>query len=250
MKNTTEDIFPANTNPLFSRTLFPDLSDLNIIDINQVTNCADCLFPVCFANDYEVLNESGQKIYHLKEKSGCCERICCYKCRGFNLKINKTITVNNNFNIFLEGEKDCKLDYFECFGCGKPSISINVKSPKGSFLGKVSVNWSSCCCPKCSTRIEIFNSYNQLKYVIKANSCCCNIGTYYNHLPKCCDILYNIYQNKEKIGKIEKLSCSSCRIFCTKGDKYRIYFPSIATPEEKMLLIIGCLLIDYQSFYL
>jgi len=92
-------------------------------------------------------------------------------------------------------EKDCKLDYYGCFGCGKPSISINVKSPKGSFLGKVSVNWSSCCCPKCSTRIEIFNSYNQLKYVIKANSCCCNIGICYNHLPKCCDILYNIYQN-------------------------------------------------------
>ena len=247
MKYTTEDKFPANT---ISQTLFPDLLDLDIIDINQDTNCADCLFPVCFANDYEVLNELGQKIYHLKEKSGCCERIFCYNCRGFNLTINKTITVNNNSNISLEGEKDCKLDYFECFGCGKPSISINVKYPKDSFLGKVSVNWNSCCFPKCSTRIEIFNSNNQLKYVIKANSCCCNIGICYNHLPKCCDILYNIYQNKEIIGKIEKLCCSNYRIFCTKGDKYRIYFPPIATPEEKMLLIIGCLLIDYQSFYL
>ena len=48
---------------------------------------------------------------------------------------------------------------------------------------------------------------------------------------------------------MRKKSCNSCRICCTKSDKYTIKFPRLSTPEEKILLIIGCILIDYQSFY-
>ena len=36
--------------------------------------------------------------------------------------------------------------------------------------------------------------------------------------------------------------------YFTKADSYKISFPTKATPEEKMLLIVAGLLIDYQNF--
>ena len=36
--------------------------------------------------------------------------------------------------------------------------------------------------------------------------------------------------------------------YLTKDDSYKISFPTKAIPEEKMLLIVAGLLIDYQNF--
>ena len=36
--------------------------------------------------------------------------------------------------------------------------------------------------------------------------------------------------------------------YLTKDDSYKISFPTQAIPEEKMLLIVAGLLIDYQNF--
>ena len=47
---------------------------------------------------------------------------------------------------------------------------------------------------------------------------------------------------------MRKLSARNFGEFFTKADSYRIDFPAKATPEEKMLLIIAGLMIDYQNF--
>ena len=49
---------------------------------------------------------------------------------------------------------------------------------------------------------------------------------------------------------LKKLKCSSCYTFCPKGDNYDISFPPNASPEEKFLIIIGVILLDYLSFFI
>ena len=127
-------------------------------------------------------------------------------------------------------------------------MSIRAISPQGYYLGKVEMNWDSCCCVYfCNPRIEILDNTGQIKYTIFAN--CYSIGVYCGCYTKCCDILYHIIQDNKRVGSMKKIPCDSCRICCTKADQFTLNLPKLATPEEKILLIIGCILIDYQSFW-
>lgn len=236
-------------NSIFNESLFKELSILEKVSINQKTTCIDCLFPLCTPNEYEVYNTNTNEIlYEFQEDSACLERFCFYRCRGFLMKINNIVSSDNNKSVLVEGRKTCGIGIISCFGCEKPKIIVDVKTPHGFMLGKIAMNWNSCCCPTCSSRIDIIDNTGKLLYIIKANRFA--IGSYCWHCTKCCDILYHIIQNDKKVGNMKKLSCENCRICCTKGDQFSIIFPTIATAEEKMLLIIGCVLIDYQSFYL
>lgn len=206
---------------------------------------------MCSNNRYEVYYPgSNVKIFEIKEKSLCIERVCCYTCHEFTLYINNIIGKYNNIKISLEGDKKFKCGtFFRCWGCGKPKIEVNVKSPNNFFLGKITMNWKCCCFPLCTSSIDILDNLGNVVYVLKGNQCCCPVGFNCARLVKCCDIPFTIYKEKKKVGIIKKLSCDSCRICCTKADKYDIKFPPTATPEEKMLLIISALLIDHLSFF-
>jgi hypothetical protein len=251
-QSVNSEVIPYNMPPqvlFLTKSYFEELAGLKQVLINQKTSCVDCLCSICLPNKYEVLNpNTNNKLYELQEFSNFCERFCFYRCRGFKMIINNFVNSINNISVILEGRKACTGGIIECFGCGKPKILVDVKTPQGFVLGKIAMNWKSCCCPACTSRIDIIDNAGILKYVIKAN--CFSIGTHCYFITKCCDILYHIKQNKEKVGKIEKISCDSCRTCITKADQFCIYFPPNATPEEKMLLIIGAILIDYQSFYL
>ena len=252
-KSAPPIIIPNHSAPpiiIPNQSLFKELAGLEKVNINQRTSCLDYIFPLCTPNKYEVLNyDTNEILYEFKEESECFERACCYTCRGFLMKINNIVTSNNNISVLLEGTKPFGVGLILYFGCQKPKIFVNVKTPQGFILGKIAMNWNSCCCPTCSTQIEIIDNTGKLIYIIRANSfaigiyCCC-------HCTKCFEILYHIIQNDIKVGKMKKLTCDSCRICWTKGDQFSIFFPPQATPEEKMLLIIGCILIDYQSFFL
>lgn len=57
-------------------------------------------------------------------------------------------------------------------------------------------------------------------------------------------------QDGQTVGTIIKDTCNDAVTFFTKADNYLINFPLNATPQDKMLLICGAILIDYLSFYL
>ena len=236
-------------NSLMVQTYFPELEGIEKVKIDQDTTCIDCISPFFLSNKYSVYYPgTNNKLYEFHEKSNCCERFFFFKCRAFNMRIYNISNNSNNSSVILEGDKRFAGGIISIFGCGKPKMSIRVLSPQGYYLGKVAMNWDNCCCASCcNPRVEIIDNAGRIKYTIFAN--CFSIGSYYYRLTKCCDILYHIIQDNKKVGSITKIPCDSCRICFTKADQYTLKFPKLSTPEDKMLLIIGCILIDYQSFY-
>ena len=70
------------------------------------------------------------------------------------------------------------------------------------------------------------------------------------YCARCCSILYNITDDKgAKVGQVEKLSCDGLGTCCPKADNYSIRFPPDASPGEKMLIIVGTILLDFLSFF-
>ena len=224
------------------------MADLSSVDIFQDTGCIDCLFPLCISNKYRChAPGETQKWYEFQEESDCCERCCLYSCRSFTMNISNIVSPKNNISVLMEGKKP--LSHICCCGCGcgRQSLSVDLKSPQGMKLGSAKLNFDSCFCAILKNHIEIIDKTDQLKYSIKPN--CFWIGYACGCCSKCYEILYHIYQDDVEVGNITKLSCDGIRLFCTKADNLTINFPLQASPEEKMLIIIGVILLDYISFY-
>ena len=227
---------------------FAELANLLNVRIIQKAACIEFLYPQCVPNRYEVVDPNGRKMYELKEKSECCERCCCFPFRSFDMFINNITSVENNTSVSMEGSKNCAIPIMYFCGCGKPTFEVEVNSPIGFRIGSAKLNYNNCLCYICENRIDILDSSNSLRYIIKSNCCC--LGYYLCHFTKCCDCSYNIIQNNQTVGTITKDTCNGAVTFCTNADNYSIAFPLNATPQDKMLLICGALLIDYLSYYL
>lgn len=241
-----ETVNQMNVSPqLLNTSRFPELANLQSVNIVQDVECIDCLFPMCTQNRYNIINPlNNQKLYDFKEESGLLERLCCFGCRGFVMKINNaggsTVYVN------IEGKKGCSLPCYAGFGCGHPSIKASFLSPQNQYFGSAKMDYKSCVCSLCKHIILIRDANNNSRYHIKPNCYC--IGCNTSCCAKCCDILYNIFEENQVVGTVSKLSCSGFFTFCPKGDNYTINFPANANPEEKFMIIIGTILIDYLSF--
>lgn len=246
---------------------FGELDGIEQVEIRQEASCLDYCVPRCTDNQYKVYYKPGgtgskdseKVLYELaEEETSCLEKFCCYKCHSFTMKINNLVSERNTSSVILEGKKKFAAGIMcNFFGCGKPVLPMEVKSPQVFVLGKAAMNWSLCCCSCCSSKIEIRDNGGNVKYTVVGN-CCCPVGCYYdNAVTKICGCGYKINQIDEQtqksqpVGEIKKQSCCcSCRTWCTKAVDYTITFPPQASPEEKMLLIVGAILLDSQSYYL
>lgn len=235
---------------LNNQSLLTPLANCSSVTIKQRASCAECNSPSSIPNLYHVYAEedTNLEIYEFKEKSTWYERYCSFTCRGFEMIIRSVPTMQyHEQSIALRGTKECGLHIFCCCGCGKPKIITQVTVPTSEMIGIVKVNYQSCVCALCESKIEIFDASNQLRYTINRNCYC--LGCYF-YCAKCCSVLYNITDDKGvKVGQIEKLSCDGIGTICPKADNYSIKFPPNSTPVEKMLLIVGTILIDYLSFF-
>ena len=244
--DTTNQMNIYQTPQLIIQTSFPELANLQRVNIIQEVECIDCLCPYCTQNKYKVINPlNKQKLFDFKEDSLFLERYCSFSCRGFTLKINNT--GGSNIYISMEGEKAWSLPCL-CFnGCGKPTIKASFNSPKRNYFGSVKMDYDCCCFSVCNHKILIRDRNNNSRFYIKPNCYCigCHIGIF----AKCCDILFNIYEGNQIVGTVTKLFCSSFFTFCPKGDNYTINFPKNALPEEKFMIILATILLDYLSFY-
>lgn len=226
---------------------FNELSDLNSVDVVQKSSYIDYLCR-CTKNIFQVHYPDKKKriLYEMYENSDCCERCCCFFYRSFNMKINNLTSEKNPNSIIMEAHKICSLPCLYGFGCGKPEINIDIKSPVQSHLGKARMDYKSCVCAICDNHIDITDKSGKKRYVIKRNDIC--IGCLAGYFVKCCSIEFDIWENDKIVGKIVKLTCDRIRICCTKADIYTINFPSKASPEEKFLLIMGTILLDCLNF--
>ena len=180
--------------------------------------------------------------FKCNERSDSCGRCCCpADCRPLSMIIRHVISydqLNSDLaKIFFHIDKPCEMG---CCCLCRPYMDVRLTDTK-QYLGQVR---EPCTC--CDLETDIYNSSGALCYRIVGD--CCQYGLCFgNDIEKLANIRFDIFQDGVMVGSMRKLS-SSFGEFFTKADSYQISFPPNSSPEEKMLLIIAGLMIDYQYF--
>lgn len=196
-------------------------------------------------NRYHVFLETLEGIkyaFKCSERSDCCARCCCAPdCRPLEIIIRHVVTIDevqkDYAKIFIHVDKPCKMGC--CCFC-RPYMDVRL-ADTGRCLGMVR---EPCTC--CDLDSEIYDSNGNLRYRVVGD--CCQIGLCCGaDIEKLASVRFDIIQNGMPVGNLKKLGANFGEFF-TKADSYHISFPAHATPEEKMLLIIDGLMIDYQYF--
>ena len=127
----------------------------------------------------------------------------------------------------------------------RPEMSFNKIT--GEFIGKL-VEPYTCCDPF----YNIYDSNNEVRYVITAN--CCQCGFYCrSSCGKCCEVHFQIHKPGKQEMTEENEDGSIIRkesdiFMVSDADNFILNFPKDATPEEKILLIGNVLMIDYRFY--
>jgi len=116
---------------------------------------------------------------------------------------------------------------------------------KGINIGRVNEPFT-CCDPS----FQVFNADNQNKYYLVANCCQCGLCC-----SSCGEAKFDIFSTYETgnnysvpVGSITKKHGGIVKEFLTSSDNFEVFFPPDATPEDKLMLIGTCLMIDYRYF--
>ena len=200
-------------------------------------------------NRYFVFSQSPQTgfkmLFKCKEQSECCQRNCCSaSMREFVMDIKHIANagaLNENFqNSFVHVNKP-----FKCTCCclERPEMIANY-SANGELVGKVKQPFS-CCDPI----FTIYDNAGTMRYFIYADCCQCGLCCS-GPCAKMSEVAFNIYRDAnmgQPIGSIVKKIANFSELI-TSADSYQVNFPADARPNEKLLLIITGLMIDYQFF--
>ena len=200
-------------------------------------------------NRYFVFSQSPQTgfkmLFKCKEQSECCQRNCCSaSMREFVMDIKHIANagaLNENFqNSFVHVNKP-----FKCTCCclERPEMIANY-SANGELVGKVKQPFS-CCDPI----FTIYDNAGTMRYYIYADCCQCGLCCS-GPCAKMSEVTFNIYRDAnmgQPIGSIVKKIANFSELI-TSADSYQVNFPADAKPNEKLLLIITGLMIDYQFF--
>jgi len=200
-------------------------------------------------NRYFVFSQSPQTgfkmLFKCKEQSECCQRNCCSaSMREFVMDIKHIANagaLNENFqNSFVHVNKP-----FKCTCCclERPEMIANY-SANGELVGKVKQPFS-CCDPI----FTIYDNAGTMRYFIYADCCQCGLCCS-GPCAKMSEVTFNIYRDAnmgQPIGSIVKKIANFSELI-TSADSYQVNFPADAKPNEKLLLIITGLMIDYQFF--
>ena len=227
-----------------------DLASSTEAIIHQKPQFAEQLFGCQFPNRYYVLIRSPQSVgykmlFKCKEQSECCQRNCCpASWREFlmdliHIKEGDIFAAEDFSNPYVRAVKPFKCT---CFCLERPEMNV---FKGGNLEGIVRQPWS-CCDPI----FTIHDKSGVLKYYIYANCCQCGYCCANNFFGKFSDAIFNIYKEPNMgvvVGSIVKKS-ANLEEALTNADSYAIAFPSKAEPNDKLLLILTALMIDYQFF--
>jgi hypothetical protein len=243
MEYMPQNLINSPQNFVFFMDPFTELSQCSGAIIRQQVEYLEAITGCETQNRYHVflLTPMGLKYaFKCNERSDSCSRCCCPASnRPLELIIRHIISseqLNTDLaKIFIHVNKPCVCGC--CCFC-RPHMDVRL-ADNNALIGKVR---EPCTC--CDLDTEIYDSAGNYKYLItgdccQAGLCCCQ---------KLSSVKFNILQNNSYVGSMRKLSARNFGEFFTKADSYQIDFLAKATPEEKMLLIIAGLMIDYQNF--
>ena len=185
-------------------------------------------------------------IFKIREFSSCGMRCCCpISCRKLIMKIKISLDENNNDNdeefnnnaLYIEKKFKCP-----CCNCVRPEMCVFI-SESNTLLGKIEEGFS-CCDP-------IFNVYDKegiLLYNIETNCCQCGFMCRNNTCGKTDECIFFIYDNNDKSNPIGSICKKGAISQLSIADNYSVIFPKNANFEQKILLSIAGVMIDYQYF--
>lgn len=189
-------------------------------------------------------------LFTLKEKSECCDRICCMHARRFQM------TVKADERVVSSGDS-VQIAWFDRpFKCSIPCgvfmlwpQEISSLNMNDEVLGRT-VHDFRCtdgCTLKQHWRVE--DGKGETKYFIRSDQCCnanCCAPS-----PCCKQRVFEILspdQNDEMGRLINYFPGCNIKSCVGTADNYRIEFPKDASPEMKLQLMASGVLIDFMLF--
>ena len=216
--------------------------------VNQQPDISEILCGCQQPNNYHVyLRESNghlSYLYKLREYSGKCNRLFCpVSCREFTMKMKLMSDSSNKYDTDFSDSLMTLQRNFKCpcLCIVRPDIIIDLTKEK-TRVGRIIQNFSFC--DPCFT---VFNENDEDIYYIEADCCQCGFICRNNSLGKTDDCQFFIYNSNERSNPIGVKTKKTESIF-SLADNYHVVFPPKIAPEEKFLLSIVSVLIDYHYF--
>ena len=201
-------------------------------------------FPCDMPNNFflfqanEEFTQIGMKILDIEESSTLAERTaCCASWRSFEMNAknfyNETVLkAERPFNIPL-------LSY-----C-RPEFKITYLK---KYIGKIQEPCSWQICKGLFHELYVFDADNLLIYRIRASLKQPGIFCFLP-LKDCSEIVYEILDTfNNELGYIKHMFNGCYNEVFTKSDKYGIAYPLEASEEQKVLITMAAIFIDYLWF--
>ena len=250
-KRRKSEFIRSNLNLDSYKYLISLLENINEIVVSQEADILEAVMGCQQPNNYHVYGrmKDGQLSYILKcrEFSSFCMRVCCsVDNREFSMKIKSAIqgeyenTDDEEFSDSLINiNKSCRCP---CICCIRPKMNIFL-SDKNKKLGSVEHDFS-CCDPIFS----IYDKNDNEIFYITAECCQCGLICRNNFLGKTDECHFFIYKSGERTTPVGDICKKAAKSMFSIADNYSIILPNNSTPEEKVLLTIAGIMIDYQYF--
>ncbi len=228
------------------------LESIEEIVIKQEADIMEAVVGCQKPNNYHVYGRLSNKqliyLFKCREFSGCCMRFCCpVDCRGFDMKIKYMKGGKNNKNDF---NKDVYLNIAKPLKCAciclcRPEINVefSYSNKKSNILGKIRYLFSLI-----DQKFEVINNEGKTLYSIVGNCCQCGLVCRNNVLGKTDEVHFFIYKPNEENKPVGDICKKSNDSLLSIADDYIITLPKDSEPEEKLLLTVAGLMIDYQYF--
>ena len=226
------------------------LDNINEVVINQKADVLEAIMGCEQPNNYHVYGrmKDGQLSYILKcrEFSGCCMRCCCsVDNRQFTMKIKLSNQGGNDTddeeftNSLIKITKECRCP---CICCIRPEMSIFL-TENNKKLGTIENGFSFC-----DPIFNIYDENNNKIFYITAECCQYGLLCRNNFFGKTEECNFFIYKSGEKNTPIGNICKKAAKTMLNIADDYSIFLPNDSTPEEKVLLTMAGIMIDYQYF--
>ena len=244
--NISDNLFPYS--PL--EPLKSSLEQIQEMIIKQESDILEAVTGCQEPNNYHIYGKlpNNEKFYIFKcrEFSSCGMRFCCpVSCRGLIMKIKSAFDDNendadeeyNNSLLYVEKEFKCP-----CLNCIRPEMKIYI-TETNTLLGTIEQAFS-CCDP----HFNVYDNDGKLLYYIESDCCQCGLMCRNNCFGKTEECIFFIYSVNDKANPIGEINKKAAASLLSIADNYSVIFPKNSSIEEKILLTIAGVMIDYQYF--
>ena len=227
------------------------LENITEIVINQEADILEAVMGCQQPNNYHVYGRMPDKqlsyIFKCREFSGCCMRFCCpVSLRQLSMKIKIAAQEQNEntedeefYDSIIDIKKKCKCPFLCLI---RPDMKV-ILTHNNKILGTIEEGFSFC-----DPVFYIYDHNDNKIFYITTECCQCGFLCRNNFLGKTDEVHFFIYKSGGKDSPVGDICKKAAKSMFSIADNYSVILPNKATPEEKVLLTIAGIMIDYQYF--